>query len=187
MALFGHNEEMQRILEDIATISSRIDDIEKSIALCNKRMTEICQKISDMQAEVDAMKIETSKQTSLLPGVGDLDVPDTPSTGGQRGSIFLAPPASDGTFANFSSTLQIGKSVYELTTTDGANGTFSMIDSDDALATAMISVSQFVKSVCRIDGNTRVYPAHISTIEKGMAVKENGVWKVSKKALVRFE
>lgn len=186
MALFGHNEEMQRILEDIAKISSRIDDMEKSMAVFNKQQAELYQKISDLQAEVDAMKNETSKP-HILTTPEPIQPQDLRTSKPDNLTFYLAPPASDGTFANFSPTMQIGKSVYELTTADGINGTFSMIDSDDALATAMISVSQFVKSVCRIDGNTRIYPAHISTIEKGVAVKENGVWKVSKKAFVRFQ
>lgn len=193
MALFGHGEELLQVLEDIAKINSRLDDIENSMAAYRKQLVEICRKISDIKAETQHPSSEVctinSNASSTIDSVDSSQSHSLRPPTGEQGcsSFYLAPPASDGTFLNFSPTVQIGKSVYELTTADGVNGTFSMIDSDDALATAMISVSQFVKSVCRIEGNTRVYPTHISTIEKGVAVMENGKWKVSKKAIVRFE
>ena len=86
--------------------------------------------------------------------------------------LYLSAPAADGTFTGSSPAVQEGSSVYCLTTTDGYNGSFSFIDSHDALATAMISVSQFVKSVCKVEGNTRQYPTRIVTIDQGSAVRE---------------
>ena len=50
----------------------------------------------------------------------------------------------------------------------------------------MISVSQFVKPVCRIEGNTRRQPQHIETLEEGVAQLSGDVWKVVRKATVQF-
>lgn len=82
---------------------------------------------------------------------------------------------------------QIGKSIYQLTTTDGQNGTFILLDTPDAIATAMISVSQFVKPACKISGNTAIQPRHIITEEEGAASREGTGWKITRKAVVRFE
>lgn len=99
---------------------------------------------------------------------------------------FFSTPSLDGTFS--AGTLQetVGKSIYQLRTDDGVNGRFVMLSSPDAIATAMISVSQFVKPVCRIEGNTHRQPQHIETLEEGVAQLTGDVWKVVRKATVRF-
>ena len=105
----------------------------------------------------------------------------------QRPVYYLAAPSADGTFARFSSRLQIGKTIYVLKTNDGVNGTFILYDSPDAIATAMLSVSQFIKPACKVNGSVAQYPRHIVTEEEGIAIFEDGVWKVVRKAIVRFE
>jgi len=90
-------------------------------------------------------------------------------------------------FLQASETEQIGKSIYQLTTTDGQNGTFILLDTPDAIATAMISVSQFVKPACKVSGNTALQPRHIITEEEGAASREGTGWKITRKAVVRFE
>ena len=51
----------------------------------------------------------------------------------------------------------------------------------------MISVSQFVKPVCKVVGNASVYPRSIETVDEGSAVFENGIWRVVNKAVVKFD
>ena len=114
--------------------------------------------------------------------------PQTAESFGERSEIFyLAAPNPDGTFSQASAVEQIGKSIYQLTTADGQNGTFILLDTPDAIATAMISVSQFVKPACKISGNTAIQPRHIITEEEGVASREGAGWKITRKAVVRFE
>ncbi len=101
--------------------------------------------------------------------------------------LFLAAPTPDGVFLQASETEQIGKSIYQLTTSDGQNGTFILLDTPDAIATAMISVSQFVKPACKVSGNTALQPRHIITEEEGAASREGTGWKITRKAVVHFE
>ena len=101
--------------------------------------------------------------------------------------LYLAAPTADGCFLQASEHEQIGKSIDQLTTTDGRNGTFILLDAPDAIATAMISVSQFIKTVCKVVGNTSQFPRHLITEEEGVATLEGNVWKVTRKAVVRFE
>lgn len=104
-----------------------------------------------------------------------------------RPVYYLAAPSADGTFQRFSRRLQIGKTIYVLKTTDGYNGTFILYDTPDAIATAMLSVSQFIKPVCKVNGNVSQLPHHIITEEEGIAVFEADVWKCVRKAVIRFE
>ncbi len=112
---------------------------------------------------------------------------DDPNTHRSRQSIYLAAPHPDGSFAKYSPEEQVGKSIYQLTTEDGINGCFIMLDSREAIGTAMISVSQFIKPVCKVMGPSNSNPRHILTLEEGMATKVGNVWKVTRKAVVRFE
>lgn len=100
--------------------------------------------------------------------------------------FFLSAPTADGVFADSATSEQIGTSIYQLTTSDGINGSFILLDTRDAIATAMISVSQFVKPICKVIGNTQVPPRHVITEEEGIAKMEEGKWKVTRKAVVRF-
>ena len=98
---------------------------------------------------------------------------------------YLPAPTPDGLFLQASEREQIGKSVYQLTTSDGQNGTFILLDTPDAIATAMISVSTFVKPACKVSGNTYMQPRHIITEEEG--TREGAAWRIIRKAVVRFE
>ena len=101
--------------------------------------------------------------------------------------LYLPAPTQDGLFQQASDYEQVGKSIYQLTTSDGLNGTFILLDTPDAIATAMISVSTFVKPACKVMGNTSVQPRHIITETEGTATREGSAWRVVQKAFVRFE
>ena len=101
--------------------------------------------------------------------------------------LFLPAPTADGLFVQATESEQIGKSIYQLTTADNQSGTFILLDTPDAIATAMISVSTFIKPVCRVDGPTAQFPRHIVTVEEGTAAREGAGWRVTRKAVVRFE
>jgi len=76
---------------------------------------------------------------------------------------------------------------YELIAQDSKTGTFRVLESNDALATLLISTSQFVKPVCKlVDSKVRM-PQRIVTVEEGQAIFVDGVWKTTQKAVVRLE
>ena len=93
-------------------------------------------------------------------------------------------PASTGVFANGSS-VRDSNHVYELTTNDGRNGVFKIIDANDSIATALISVSEFVKPMCTVENNV-ANPVNIITVQPGTAINDGGVWRVTNKAIVRL-
>lgn len=99
---------------------------------------------------------------------------------------FFSMPTAEGVFTESASQEEVGKSIYQMRTDDGVNGHFVMLSTPDAIATAMISVSQFVKPVCRIEGNTHRQPQRIETLDEGVVKFDDGVWKVVAKANVRF-
>lgn len=100
--------------------------------------------------------------------------------------LFLAAPDKDGTFTGVSDTELEGQSLYRLVTTDGVHGRFSLLTSHDALATALISVSQMLKPVCRVTTDGTGRPNCAVNINEGEASCEDGLWKVVTKAEVKL-
>lgn len=177
----GSESHAFNVLKDrVRTMQKRMDEMEKRIEVL-ERMLETK---DEENVEEDVVKPTT---INLEPTNNSIDLTPHEPLKLQSKQLYLAAPSSDGSFPSVSNREQIGKSIYVLTTQDDMNGTFSIIDSNDAIATAMISISQFLKPVCKVNGSTAQYPHHIITDEEGTASKEGGVWKVVRKAIVHFE
>ena len=195
---------------DLDELFQRLEHLERKCRRMEARIAELEEKNADSELKnmdfeaknVDSERIFDSEITTV-ESVG-IHIEETPSTLNTPHSslltppstlheshsteiLYLAAPSPDGTFSQASAMEQIGKSIYQLTTTDGQNGTFILLDTPDAIATAMISVSQFVKPACKISGNTAIQPRHIITEEEGAASREGAGWKITRKAVVRFE
>ena len=188
---------------DLQELFQRLEHLERKCHRMEARIAELEAQMAEKQAipeqettvEVEENAVGIGENTSPEPSpITHHPSPNTqhPSPSIQHPSpitqhLFLAAPTPDGVFLQASETEQIGKSIYQLTTTDGQNGTFILLDTPDAIATAMISVSQFVKPACKVSGNTALQPRHIITEEEGAASREGTGWKITRKAVVRFE
>lgn len=193
--LFQRLEHLERKCRRMET---RIKELEAKMTAPTASET-VSEAVSVAESEVESVGINLDNAAANLMGkpvempLGKpmempLEEPQTAeSFGGQSEIFYLAAPNPDGTFSQASAVEQIGKSIYQLTTADGQNGTFILLDTPDAIATAMISVSQFVKPACKISGNTAIQPRHIITEEEGAASREGAGWKITRKAVVRFE
>ena len=187
--LFQRLEHLER---KCRRMDGRIAELEEQLAQIDVKKTNFdaqnaenstSEALSVAETEVESVgiHIEETPHSSLLTPHSSLHESHSTEI------LYLAAPTPDGTFSQASAMEQIGKSIYQLTTTDGQNGTFILLDTPDAIATAMISVSQFVKPACKISGNTAIQPRHIITEEEGAASREGTGWKITRKAVVRFE
>lgn len=168
-------------------LTKQLDDLRSTISMMEHRILTMEKELTALKAEnVVPQDVEAStevSENSAMVMAGHAN--SHPSASLQ--TFFLPAPTADGTFPNCSLTEQTGTSIYQMSTFDGEHGRFIMLSTPDAIATAMISVSQFVKPVCRIEGNTRVLPRSIETLEEGVVKKENNGWKLVRKAIVKFE
>ncbi len=195
---------------DLDELFQRLEHLERKCRRMEARIAELEEKNADSELknmDSEAKNVDSERnfdsETTTVESVG-IHIEETPSSLHETPStlhtppstlheshspeiLYLAAPSPDGTFSQASAMEQIGKSIYQLTTTDGQNGTFILLDTPDAIATAMISVSQFVKPACKISGNTAIQPRHIITEEEGAASREGTGWKITRKAVVRFE
>lgn len=101
--------------------------------------------------------------------------------------LFFSAPTPSGEFSMGTDTEQAGSSIYRLETTDGINGSFTMLNTHDAVATASISVSQFVKPACKVLSPLKGIPRSVRVVQEGTATCTAGVWKVTRKAQIEFE
>ena len=100
-------------------------------------------------------------------------------------AIMFFPVPVNGVFANGTDEIEIGKSLYMLRTSDGQNATFTILNTPEAIKTALISLSEMVKPVCKII-NTVPNPLEIVTEGPGTAVREGDTWKMVTKSVVRL-
>ena len=188
---------------DLQELFQRLEHLERKCHRMEARIAEMEAQMAEKQAIPEQEPTVEVEENAV--GIGENASPEPspiihhPSPNTQHPSptihhpspttqhLFLAAPTPDGVFLQASETEQIGKSIYQLTTTDGQNGTFILLDTPDAIATAMISVSQFVKPACKVSGNTALQPRHIITEEEGAASREGTGWKITRKAVVHFE
>ena len=202
---FNNNKKENELPQlDLEELFQRLEHLERKCRRMDDRIKELEEQLAQIDVKktnFDAKKAENS--TLEPPSVAEIEVEsvginidnaveptqtvETPASFAHTEVFYLAAPNPDGTFSQASSMEQIGKSIYQLTTSDGQNGTFILLDTPDAIATAMISVSQFVKPACKISGNTAIQPRHIITEEEGAASREGTGWKITRKAVVRFE
>lgn len=179
--------QIQSLLEPY---EDRIQELERHLIQLNKRVESLEQQIEALSSH--PIEISTDKEMKETVAVQASIVNSAPTdiqTEGkapQHRILFMTAPNDEGVFTGSSETEQVGKSIYQLSTTDGVHGTFIMLDTPDAIATAMISVSQFVKTACKVQGNLSPYPQQIQTLEEGTAVLENDSWRITNKAIVKF-
>ena len=165
-------EQLTSLLEDrIRALQKRIASLEKRVEALEKQETK-----EEKPEEVSESSSESLGLSDFGLSAAVISATDTPQKADEPTQWYLAAPTADGTFPSVSSQEQIGKSIYLLTTSDNMNGTFSILDTSDAIATAFIR-----------NGNASAFPRHIITDEEGALTKENGIWKVTRKAIVHFE
>lgn len=196
--MFGNNKNTITQEELDEMLSPLLDRINKLETVAKKQAQQIAlleQKLSNKpiadQVDVHGVdssdgSFEHSDSNAIGPTQDNLatDVQNIPPT---LNTFYLPAPNSNGQFLECSNSIQVGKSIYQLSTKDGINGQFIMLTTPDAIATAMISISQFVKPACRIEGNTHQQPRQIETLEEGTAQRDGDVWRVITKAKVLFQ
>ena len=197
MKLFGKNESPEQptpqSIEDIeartaiASLEQRIAQLEAHLAELEGKMSTIA--ADDYRQHITATPAAAAPSESYgaTPVSGDSPSANPRHTPSAPRQLYLSAPTPEGIFTDYSDEERVGSSVYLLTTDDGINGTFRMLNTPDALATLAISISQFVKPVCKIIGAVSIQPRHVVVHMPGSAVFEDGVWRTTVKAQVQFE
>lgn len=191
--LGGSDESTEQL---IAALNERLEQLEKKNNEIEKALNEQNLKIEQLLSTLEDKKlkdnnvmgstINTSIESSYSVGNDGGDKNEASAKSEEPTTLFFSAPTPSGEFCSPSTKEQPGSSIYRLVTKDNVNGRFTMLNTPDAVATANISVSQFVKPVCKILSTTSSIPRHIITREEGTATMTDGTWKVTKKAQIEF-
>lgn len=202
--LGGSDESTEQL---IAALNERLEQLEKKNNEIEKALNEQNLKIERLLSTLEAKRL---KDNNVMGSTISTSIESSSSVGSEGGvkdeasakseardvveankseeptTLFFSAPTPSGEFCSPSTKEQPGSSIYRLVTKDNVNGRFTMLNTPDAVATANISVSQFVKPVCKILSTTSSIPRHIITREEGTATMTDGTWKVTKKAQIEF-
>lgn len=106
----------------------------------------------------------------------------------EQKKYYLTKPDGNGYFIKVSDKMEIGNSIYELSTFDGQTGTFHVIDNADVHHFALLMPTENLLRACT--GNAiQMSNGHsrIATDRDGTARYENGKWHVAVKAIIHYE
>ncbi len=185
--MFGSNKDYvtaEQLNDLLAPLNQQIADLLDSQESQTRRIEALEEQLAQLSISTTSAPIDSVLSPSQDKPVPPVNSPVAASLSVQ--TFYLSAPSAEGVFSDASLNEHSG-SIYQLTTADGLNGNFIMLSTPDAIAMAMISVSQFVKPACRIDGSTHRQARAIVTLEEGVAQRDGDVWRVMKKAVVRFD
>ena len=102
--------------------------------------------------------------------------------------LFLTKPDANDYFIRTTEVVEIGNSIFELSTNDGVTGTFKIIDNPEVHQFALMMPTENLVRACTgkgiqiSNGKTRIV-----TDREGTARLENGRWHVAVKAIIHYE
>ena len=102
--------------------------------------------------------------------------------------LFLTKPDANDYFIRTTEVVEIGNSIFELSTNDGVTGTFKVIDNPEVHQFALMMPTENLVRACTgkgiqiSNGKTRIV-----TDREGTARLENGRWHVAVKAIIHYE
>lgn len=184
MSLFGKDNDRE-ILGKLTEISEHLRKHDEALRHIGERLDALAANFDERHGDI-AATISAHDCGDVFATTKNDDA--SPECSAPVSAVyFLSAPTPDGVFHRYSDVEQIGKSVYRLVTTDGLNGSFSMLSSEDAAATALLSVTQIIKPACRIVSGSNpstALPRSITTVKEGRAVYDGEAWKVTEKAVI---
>ena len=117
---------------------------------------------------------------------GEKDGAEVAYNGPKR--LFLTKPDANDYFIRTTEVVEIGNSIFELSTNDGVTGTFKVIDNPEVHQFALMMPTENLVRACTgkgiqiSNGKTRIV-----TDREGTARLENGRWHVAVKAIIHYE
>ena len=117
---------------------------------------------------------------------GEKDGTEVAYNGPKR--LFLTKPDANDYFIRTTEVVEIGNSIFELSTNDGVTGTFKVIDNPEVHQFALMMPTENLVRACTGKGiQISNGKTSIVTDREGTARLENGRWHVAVKAIIHYE
>lgn len=114
------------------------------------------------------------------PSAATQQAPAAPQPEPSPRRLFLSRADDKGRFLKATEQFELGNSLYELTTTDGHHGTFTLIDNAEVQQFALLMPTQNLGRACTgIDWRNLTPSAHLLTTQPGQAALNGTCWQVT--------
>jgi len=166
-------------------------DNQSTQRMLNQRLDNLAVKTDRIETSVGSVRQDIRNRDRIVanepqrptPSYGPATV--QPSQPKRSTEFFLSMPSTDGSWNDVSTVNKPGQCLYVLNSPDGINGTFRVINEPVAVQSILMAVGKYLSPVCRVT-NTATQVSGIVTDEPGVAVFENGTWRMTKKAVVHY-
>ena len=133
------------------------------------------------QAESDNSRVESDLRVPQRSNIEEKrDFQESSET-----RIFVGVPLND-TFTLKYNQFIPGKCLYEIITSDGETGKLQFVNRNEALGIAKRNLSQYIESVCVINGRTPNAFSSIVTLKPGKVRFVDNGWQIEEKALIEY-
>ena len=123
---------------------------------------------------------QPASATQPAPIAAPQQAPAAPQHEPSPRRLFLSRADDKGRFLKATEQFELGNSLYELTTTDGHHGTFTLIDNAEVQQFALLMPTQNLGRACTgIDWRNLTPSAHLLTTQPGQAALNGACWQVT--------
>ena len=141
--------------------------------------------VAELQEQLNAAIEFLSKErgnaaAQPAPSAATQQAPAAPQHEPSPRRLFLSRADDKGRFLKATEQFELGNSLYELTTTDGHHGTFTLIDNAEVQQFALLMPTQNLGRACTgIDWRNLTPSAHLLTTQTGQAALNGTCWQVT--------
>jgi len=137
--------------------------------------------------EIERLRAEIASLQSQVSLSQQRSMPGPAVRRNQPRVIYLAQANAEGVFTRADARFNMGNSIFKLVTTDGISGSFSVIEDPAVYELALMMPTDFLVNAC--SGQNLQLPDGARSIineASGTAIFEDGRWRVSRKARIRY-
>lgn len=137
--------------------------------------------IERLRSEIASLQTKIKGTPAARPAMG------TPVRRNEPRIIYLAKANNEGVFTRADARYNMGNSIFKLVTTDGVSGSFSVLEDPTVFELALMMPTEYLVNAC-IGRNLQLSEGArtIVNIASGTAIFEDGRWRVSRKAQIRY-
>ena len=165
-------------IEDIEALNQNLQDFADSLA----------QEVDALKAQLRAERAQPERHHAPA-ATAPAPAPQAPAPQPVKAkTYYLGKPDEKEVFTRFTEDFELGNSIFALTTQDGRNGVFSVIENSDVHRFALMMPSENLTRACSGNGiQMSGGRTRIITDREGEAQLIDGQWHVIVKAIIHYE
>lgn len=171
----------------VATVQSDPEEESPFAAYSGGYVEQPAPREAPRDREIERLRAEIASLQSQVGAAQQHTMPRPAAHRSQPRVIYLAQANAEGVFTRADARFNMGNSIFKLVTTDGISGSFSVIEDPAVYELALMMPTDFLVNACS-GQNLQLSEGARSIINEasGTAIFEDGRWRVSRKARIRY-